>query len=133
MFAFVDGYTGGSELIGSFQVGTDVLALRGYVGSGTMAGITNSQVIGGSTVLTLADNTSERAPSCELAPAGEDGAGLREAGEPVPRTCGGKVPVNSPHKAMISRRRMIVFCDRKNRRIERHSCNSSRSDSATAS
>ena len=57
VFAFVDGGAGGSELIGGFRVGTDVLALRGYAGSGTMAGITNSQVTGGSTVLTLADNT----------------------------------------------------------------------------
>ncbi len=57
VFAFVDGGAGGSELISGFRTGTDVLALRGYPGSGTMAGIANSQVTGGSTVLTLADNT----------------------------------------------------------------------------
>ncbi len=57
VFAFVDSGAGGGELIGSFRVGTDVLALRGYASTGTMAGITNSQVTGDSTVLTLADNT----------------------------------------------------------------------------
>ncbi len=57
VFAFVDGGAGGTELIGGFRVGTDQIALRGYGGSSTMAGIANSQVTGGSTVLTLADNT----------------------------------------------------------------------------
>ena len=54
---FVNGGAGGSDVISSFKVGTDQIALRGYAGSGTMAGITSSQVTGGSTVLTLADNT----------------------------------------------------------------------------
>lgn len=57
MFAFVDGGAGGSEVIGGFRVGTDVLALRGYAGSGPQAGVTNSAVVGGSTVLTLSDAT----------------------------------------------------------------------------
>ena len=57
VFAFVDGGAGSSELIGGFRVGTDVLALRGYTGNGGTAGITNNQVTGGSTVLTLVDNT----------------------------------------------------------------------------
>ena len=57
LFAAVNGGGGGSLMVSGFRVGTDQLALRGYAGSGTMAGITNSQVTGGSTVLTLADNT----------------------------------------------------------------------------
>ena len=57
LFAAVNGGGGGSELVVGFRVGTDQIALRGYAGSGTMAGVTNSQVTGGSTVLTLADNT----------------------------------------------------------------------------
>ncbi len=57
LFAAVNGGGGGTELVVGFRVGTDQIALRSYAGSGTMAGITNSQVTGGSTVLTLADNT----------------------------------------------------------------------------
>ncbi len=57
LFAAVNGGAGGTELISGFRVGTDQIALRGYAGSGTMAGIASSQVTGGSTVLTLADNT----------------------------------------------------------------------------
>lgn len=54
---FLDGHAGGTDIISGFKVGTDKLALSGYAGNGAQAGITNSQVTGGSTILTLADNT----------------------------------------------------------------------------
>ncbi len=55
--AFMNGTAGGTELIAGFHVGSDLLALRGHAGSGTMAGLAGCQVAGGSTVLTLADDT----------------------------------------------------------------------------
>ncbi len=53
----LNGHAGGTEVVRGFKVGTDVLALRGYAGTGTQAGVTSSQVVAGSTLLTLADNT----------------------------------------------------------------------------
>ena len=57
VMSFVNGGAAGNDVIGGFKVGTDTLALRSYAGSGTMAGISGTQVIGGSTVLTLVDGT----------------------------------------------------------------------------
>ena len=54
---FLAGHGGGTELVNGFKVGTDRLALRGFGGGGTQAGVTSTQVVGGSTILTLADNT----------------------------------------------------------------------------
>ncbi len=55
LFAAVNGGGGGSLTVSGFRVGTDQLALRGY--GGGMSGITNSQVVNGSTALTLVDGT----------------------------------------------------------------------------
>ena len=54
---FLAGQGGGTDLVNGFKVGTDRLALRGFGGGGAQAGVANTQVVGGSTVLTLADNT----------------------------------------------------------------------------
>ena len=54
---FLNGKGGGTELVSGFKVGTDRIALRGFAGSGTQAGLASSQVVGGSTLITLADNT----------------------------------------------------------------------------
>ena len=56
-FVFLNGAGGGTDLVEGFKVGIDRLALRGFAGGGTQAGITSTQVAGGSTILTLADNT----------------------------------------------------------------------------
>ena len=53
---FLNGQGGGTDVVDGFKVGTDRLSLRGF-GGGVQAGVTGSQAVGGSTVLTLADNT----------------------------------------------------------------------------
>ena len=50
---FLNGDGGGTDVVKGFKAGTDRLSLRGFGGSG----LAGSQVVGGSTVLTLTDNT----------------------------------------------------------------------------
>lgn len=57
LYAFVNGASGGSDLITDFKVGADLISLQGYGNGAVAAALQSAHVAGGSTTINLSDGT----------------------------------------------------------------------------